>query len=468
MEQSALTVRDLVTSRSLGTKVLAGENGLDRQVLWAHSCELNDPERWLGPHELLMTVGLCVPRTPEKQRAFIAKLDQAGLAGVALGDHPTLPSVTTDLLDEANARSFPVLLTNAETPFAAIGRTVAAATATTQTLQVLKLSKLYQVSANARTDPVRVIEELQTLLHVGLSVRDTQTGLTILAGSQLLKDSSPTRERSYPLPGEAEARLVFVEYPGEEVSSFFLMHILQVVDVAVNQHLRAVRRRSERASQTLATILDGEIPSASEVLLKPESIAKGFQMVTIAPEDGPKVARAIAIEALPVLAGLWRGSYFALTPLKSREDVRRLLQHLKVRAAASSTHSDLRDARMAAAEAADVYTSSGTSSIWTDFEGVPVTLLTRSRKEANTIIRQVLGELAQLDPKSSVLRETLFAFIAHDRHWNETAASLGIHRQSLAYRLNRIKEITGRDVASSADLSAFWLAYQAWTSYSPS
>ncbi|GEC14075.1 hypothetical protein ANI01nite_32780 [Glutamicibacter nicotianae] len=100
-----------------------------------------------------------------------------------------------------------------------------------------------------------------------------------------------------------------------------------------------------------------------------------------------------------------------------------------------------------------------------DFSGVTVSLLTRSRKEASAIVEQVLGGLAGKDPKSSALRETLFAYLANDRRWNETASALGIHRQTLFYRLGRIKEITGRDVASTADLSAFWLAFQAWPSY---
>ena len=215
MEQQMLTVRDLVTAQSLGTKVLAGAGGLDRQVLWAHSCELSDPDRWLGPHELLMTVGLCVPHSAEEQRTFIIKLDEAGLAGVAFGDHTSLPPLTRELYEEADNRSFPVLLTNDATPFAAIGRTVAAATATTQTMQVLKLSKLYQLSTYARTDPVRMMNDLQALLRAGLRVLDVQTGLPIVEGAPLESMPPFARERTYALPGDSDSRLMILEYPGE-------------------------------------------------------------------------------------------------------------------------------------------------------------------------------------------------------------------------------------------------------------
>ncbi|MEV7475814.1 transcciptional activator PmfR [Pseudarthrobacter oxydans] len=466
MERQVLTVRDLVTAQSLGTKVLAGAAGLDRQVLWAHSCELSDPDRWLGPHELLMTVGLCVPHSTAEQRTFIVKLDEAGLAGVALGDHPSLPPLTPELYEEADKRSFPVLLTNHATPFAAIGRTVAAATATTQTMQVLKLSKLYQLSAYARTDPVRMLNDLQALLRAGLSVFDVKTGLAIVEGAPLESMPTSARERTYALPGDSDARLMISEFPGEEVSSFLLIHVLQVIDVALSQLLRSLRRRSERSAHMLASILEGRSPDGIENLLGTGGTSSGYQVVAVALDEGEKVARAASIKSLAVLAGSGGSSFFILMPEQSRNDVRQLLSRLDVRAGASSTYLDLRDAKAAAEEAVKVFSSGGMNDQWIDFAGVPVSLLTRSRKEASAVVQQVLGGLAGTDPKSTALRETLFAFLANDRRWNETAAALGIHRQTLSYRLTRIKEITGRDIASSADLSAFWLAFQAWPSYS--
>ncbi|WP_309081624.1 PucR family transcriptional regulator ligand-binding domain-containing protein [Zhihengliuella sp.] len=111
----SLTIRDLVASPVLGTRTHSGAAGLDRPVLWAHSCELKDPARWLQPHELLMTVGMCVPAGSDAQRAFIADLDDAGLAGIAIGDHGFAPPLTPALADESNARGFPVLLTEQQT-----------------------------------------------------------------------------------------------------------------------------------------------------------------------------------------------------------------------------------------------------------------------------------------------------------------------------------------------------------------
>jgi hypothetical protein len=86
---AGLTVRDLIGNASLGTRLVTGARGVDRDVHWAHSCELEDPARWLGPHELLMTIGHCVPSKAAEQRAFIARLDDAGIAGITIGCRAT-------------------------------------------------------------------------------------------------------------------------------------------------------------------------------------------------------------------------------------------------------------------------------------------------------------------------------------------------------------------------------------------
>jgi purine catabolism regulator len=91
-------------------------------------------------------------------------------------------------------------------------------------------------------------------------------------------------------------------------------------------------------------------------------------------------------------------------------------------------------------------------------------VLSRSNREAEEIIGGVLGPLAEGSDGARKLRESLFAYLRHDRHWQRAADELGIHRQTLSYRLNRIEQETGLSVTRSADIAAFWVAYQAWES----
>ena len=78
-------VSDLLSDPVLDTWLIAGARGEDRLVTWAHSSETPSPERWLGPGELLMTIGLSLPRDDDGQRALVARLDDAGVAGMTIG-----------------------------------------------------------------------------------------------------------------------------------------------------------------------------------------------------------------------------------------------------------------------------------------------------------------------------------------------------------------------------------------------
>ena len=102
--------------------------------------------------------------------------------------------------------------------------------------------------------------------------------------------------------------------------------------------------------------------------------------------------------------------------------------------------------------------------MWAEFDSRSVSVLARSEREATEIIDSVLGELADMSPASTKLRITLFAYLRHDRQWQPTADELGIHRQSLSYRLQKIQSVLGLSLSRSADLASLWIAYQAWES----
>nr|WP_243752604.1 helix-turn-helix domain-containing protein [Leucobacter ruminantium] len=99
---------------------------------------------------------------------------------------------------------------------------------------------------------------------------------------------------------------------------------------------------------------------------------------------------------------------------------------------------------------------------WAEFEAVPIGILARSGAEAERIVEEVLGGLSGGERRTVELRETLFAYLRHDRRWAETAGALGIHRQTLAYRLKGIEAATGRTLARSEDIAALWIAMRAW------
>lgn len=463
MPKVVLTLGDIVATESLDVSVLAGQSGLTREVLWAHSCEMTDPERWLGPHELLMTVGLCVPRKANEQASFIARLDEAGLSGMMIGDHDPAPTLSTAMFREADRRNFPILLAGQNTPYAVIARHVAAANSSAQTLQVLKLSKLYHLAAYAGDDINALVRDLVALLGLGLRVEDTTTGLPIVSVEHSRGDGASVSTQRYHLHGAHAADLIVFEYPGEELDSFLLIHLMKVLEVAVDRILNAADRRSEVSARLMLSLLNGTALPETAGFLAPHLPSNGFQLAAFAESEGTAVARAVSARRLPVIVGAGRTCHLALVPVDAIPDFKSLASRVAARVGASSIFTDYIDTRIAAVEAAKVLAASTyTATFWSDFEGTTISVLTRSHREAHEIVTGVLGGLAEESQRTDMLRDTLFTYLRHDRKWNETAAELGIHRQTLSYRLNKIEEETGLTTSKSSDVSALWIAYQAW------
>jgi purine catabolism regulator len=59
------------------------------------------------------------------------------------------------------------------------------------------------------------------------------------------------------------------------------------------------------------------------------------------------------------------------------------------------------------------------------------------------------------------LLHSLELFILHNGQWERAARELHCHRHTLRYRMRKIEELTGRDLAKATDRVEFWLALRA-------
>ena len=71
----------------------------------------------------------------------------------------------------------------------------------------------------------------------------------------------------------------------------------------------------------------------------------------------------------------------------------------------------------------------------------------------------ILGPIeASEGPYGGELMRSLEAFIEENGQWERAAKRLFCHRHTLRYRIRRVEELTGRDLASARDRIEFWLA----------
>jgi purine catabolism regulator len=119
--KSALTMRSVLHLPALqGAKLVAGEAGLDRPVLWSHVVDMPDPAPWVPPGYFLLTTGLSWPQQAHDRGALIEALAARGLAGVGLAV-PRYVSEFTQAERAAADRAFlPLIEIPFEIPFARI------------------------------------------------------------------------------------------------------------------------------------------------------------------------------------------------------------------------------------------------------------------------------------------------------------------------------------------------------------
>jgi purine catabolism regulator len=79
---------------------------------------------------------------------------------------------------------------------------------------------------------------------------------------------------------------------------------------------------------------------------------------------------------------------------------------------------------------------------------------------ADAFVERMLGPLLDRDDGSAALLAGLRAYLAHGCRPGPAATQLRIHRHTLAYRLDRIAALTGRDPRDGAHLVAYGVALE--------
>lgn len=411
-----------------------------------------------------MTMGACVPPGSQAQRKFIAGLAEAGLAGMTLGEKVAAPRYTRARLEEADRRRFPVLFTGPDIPFAAIGRAVAAANASEQTAQVLLLSRLYQWTTSQDRRERRSGRGLRDIFRTTITVVDDATGCVVI-GEATFDQAAVSSHQRRPLRSPRPTHVLIEDR--SRLDAFSLVHLAQVLEVDATAILQDAERDWQRGSNVFSAWLsDRDLFDTTRALeeLWGES-REAYRVVASKTDQVDRAHLTLALSDVPVLTLDTRDCFLTACRDGDLARVRHLLKAVTFSCGVSDHHISLGNAGTAVAEATSALHSAGPAHPWRAFEGERISLLARSRREARMLIETVLGPLTAEDERMSGLRTTLFAFLDNDLRWQTTADQLGIHRQTLVYRLQQVESTTGRNVRTTKDIADFWLARTAWAQF---
>jgi PucR family transcriptional regulator, purine catabolism regulatory protein len=515
-----LTVGSLVTE--CGLELAAGESGAGNRVRWVHISEHEDPTPWLSGSELLLTTGYNLG-TPAKQRRYVELLAGEGLAGLGFGtgfDHERLPEA---LVESARARGLPLFEVPYEMPFIAITERAAArlvneqfdvlerGTEVHERLERLVLGGegLEQIVAATATaiDGAALVQDAaghELARHPGDGGPDSDAteALAAAIGSRAGDGGAAAFEPGEPALAE---RALCVPVPGREggapvawltvisdsppLGDFERLIARQAAIVAGLALMRErVVRETERrlAGDLLADALGGRLdPEELRGRLRPFGIGGEAAILVFELED-PAAAEgtleaALADAAVPALVATSSAAGRPLLcavvdstsgdPIATARVARATLNGGSgpgVRAAASRPTA-VGSLRRAFHEARCALEATSLA------DGDPPEVASHRDLGAFTLLLALQDDDALrlysdglLDPIEQTegeyggeLLRSLEAFIENNGNWERAARQLYCHRHTLRYRMRKIEELTGRDLARATDRIELWLALRA-------
>ncbi|WP_308346434.1 PucR family transcriptional regulator [Streptomyces sp. ISL-66] len=485
---AALRVEDLVRVPALQLRVLAGEEGLGRPVAWAHVSELEDPTPWLLGSELIMTTGIAIPRTAARQRDYVERLDEAGVAALALSAHLHVPPLRPAFLAAAEQRGVPVLELPLQVPFIAVAQEVAAAVQADARkrlgaqLQIFGALRWLAVEDLTTAELVRRLERLSgyslflATPHGGSLLPDVPVPdarhAALLPSSA---DPPPTVPGGYvlpvPAPGGVAGYLLALERKGAQPAGLAVVqHIATVMalQVTIVRHERETLRR--QGAETLAELLRDALDrdTARRHLARAGFAADTSVLIAVldgadGPLDDAAAVNALDEAAVPYLVLRQHQELYALIP-DSPAGLTALAAIPRTRAGVSRPFAPGAPLSVPRREAHLALTRAGASgqSVVVFSDGMTDRWLHEDPSVLRGLMRHVLGAAMRYDTEheASLVVSTL-TWLERDRCTEEAARVLHIHPNTLLYRLRRFAALSGRNLSSTGDLTEVWLALRA-------
>lgn len=494
----SITVGELAGLPDLRTRVFAGASGLDREVSWAHVCELPDPTEYLAHGELLMTVGFTVPAGPAAQRAYIERLAEVGLSGLLIAERMYAPELSAEMASAADRLSLPVLLTAYSVPFTAISRTVAEANRGTEHQRLLQAVRVYETArlAVGSASGQELMARLGDVAGCDLFLLDPESGRSPIAKTPRVSAeivAALTEEmarRSEPMPAVLRLRtgtgsamalfvpasrpvaMVAVPRTSEPPDLSVLRHVATVAALEVEKSTAEYERKRRLGAELLASLIDSRIAADSAThLLHERDLAEEPRLLACCAGDGEAGEHSdlhlrledrgishLLLRRAPVLTAMLPATPEAIDAFREEID--------------PDFPIGLSDPIGTVSRAPDAYREAMWALQGAKASGKPVArygedaslspFLPRSLSESRRIVEHVLGPVLDYDAAhDSRLVASLQAFLSHNRSWQRAAASLHVHRQTLVYRMHRVEDLTGRRLDRTEDVVELWLALQA-------
>lgn len=497
-----ITVRELLELPGLGLRLVAGRGGLDRAISWAHASELADPTPWLSGGELILTTGIAVKGTPARQRAYVKRLERAGVSGLGFGIGFEFDEAPLPLRRAADALDLPLVEIPYPVPFIAVTKAISGRVAE-QRVRDLQLSldvheRLARVLA-AGGGPADVLEEVVAMAPGWAYLFSPSGRLVASAGAEdapsvddvwrdlppgLASGTGPTSSGTVSPDGASLALAVAAGDRHEGVLVYGKGARFEAKDRLVVHHavtvlgsLLAMRRAIVSAERRVAGDL---LVEAVEGRLSGQELSRRLELAGLT--TGRLAALVLEMASPPteenVLAVEWaadrpteirtavhEGRIIAVVPHVSATQLAEASAKLpgvsRVAIGDAVPPAELKRSYLSAALALKA-APAGRPIVSSRDLGSYGLLSAQPREVIEGYVSSVIGPLIERDrERGSELVRSVRAFVEAGAHWEEGAAVLGVHRHTLRYRINQAQELIDRDLSDAQDRMEVWLALRA-------
>ncbi|MFE7423328.1 PucR family transcriptional regulator [Rhodococcus sp. NPDC057529] len=507
----AITVRRLAEHPGLGLALVAGIDGADRVIEWAHPIELADPTPWLSGGELVMTTGLKIGGSAESQFDYVSALIQAGTVALAFDTGTTFDRVPDGICAAGDALGLPILAVPPSTPFIAISRAVideltadrirevqevvskqeklaretlsggipavisALARAVFSTVAVIDTDG--RVLAEHGTDSARVVDLARSATESARAAvgRRRQTSKVVADGDGycMLQSISAAED----LRGFLAVRSV-----GSLSSSDRLLvsHAVSLISIELGKPAKVVDAEHRlRAAVTRALLsLSADLDVG---LLRYFGFDSDSSVVAVVFADiGPlltaerQAANVLGSVGVPYLMASMETGIVVIFPADRSEIAVRLHHQLgaQLQRAIGAGRGVSAPILRAAQSVKQAGTAARVSRLqskqfvnFAELETFSLLFGSHSSDELRALEQSMLGVLDAYDSahpgSTSTLVATLEAFLEHNGQTEVAAAALGVHRHTMRNRLKKIVELTDRDLDSAHIRAELWIALKA-------
>lgn len=470
-----LTVQNLIAIDQLKLQAVAGLAGAGRLITWAHSVDLPDPWRWVSPGDLVMTTGVGLPGTAQAQVEWLERLVQSNPSALVIAPREDAPALTQALLDAADRLLFPVLRASFELEFVKLSHCVIESVLQAQRERFNASERLFQTYAEALRKQPEMAGRLSILanaLGMSLAIEDAVSGIRIVEAQSAAVQAVDHLER-IPIGGRVRANLLITSRARRTLDDSILVRsLVGLLGVELERLMIQRDQQREEGAALLRSMIDSttEFTFALPMLQRHGLAGTLVSLVIVPGADGPwsadDIHHAPAFHhAGPLLLAendrllaISREEPAALQALRNALGPGSVIGVSGPIAPATGLRESFRQARLALVQAQELdkavlhYGEAETGLI----------MAPKSLSEARALVGRYLGPLIEHDrTQGAALVATLTTFLRNDGNWKATAFDLGVHRQTLVYRLKLVEQLTGIKPTTTSGIARFWIAIQA-------